>query len=149
MCVCPAVMCVSRSVKLLNVLHFSCSVCRDLTTPKLKTSDFGVISPLRASGAMYARVPTILSVTMVVEVRLDEALVNPKSEIFATKFSSKRMFALKKSSFVRLCLSSLRIVYSTTYVSCWFYTVSLFVALNVNKLLLTSPLSVGGLCVSC
>lgn len=69
-------------------------VCREPTTPKLKTSDFGVISPLRASGAMYARVPTILSVIMVVDVRLADALVSPKSEIFATSFSSNRIFAL-------------------------------------------------------
>lgn len=71
-------------------------VCRKPTTPKLKTSDFGVISPLSASGAMYARVPTILSVIMVVDVRLAEALVSPKSEIFATKFSSNRIFALTR-----------------------------------------------------
>lgn len=69
-------------------------VCRQPTTPKLKTSDFGVISPLSASGAMYAHVPTILSVFMVVDVCLADALVNPKSEIFATNFSSNRIFAL-------------------------------------------------------
>lgn len=67
-----------------------------LTTPKLKTSDLGVISPLSASGAMYARVPTILSVIMVVDVLLADALVSPKSEIFATKFSSNRIFALTR-----------------------------------------------------
>lgn len=66
------------------------------TTPKLKTSDFGVISPLSASGAMYARVPTILSVIMVVDVRLDDALVSPKSETFATNVSSNRIFALTR-----------------------------------------------------
>lgn len=58
-------------------------------------SDLGVISPLSASGAMYALVPTILSVIIVVDECLADALVNPKSEIFATKFSSNRMFALK------------------------------------------------------
>lgn len=68
------------------------------TTPKLKTSDFGVISPRRASGAMYARVPTILSVFMVVDVRLADALVSPKSEIFATNLSSNRMFALEREN---------------------------------------------------
>lgn len=78
----------------------SVCVCRsaeNLTTPKLKTSDFGVISPLSASGAMYAQVPTILSVIMVVDVRLADALVSPKSEIFATNCSSKRIFALTKT----------------------------------------------------
>lgn len=59
-------------------------------------SDLGVTCPLRASGAMYAQVPTILSVIMVVDVPFGEALVNPKSEIFATSFSSNRIFALKK-----------------------------------------------------
>lgn len=72
----------------------SVCVCRQPTTPKLKTSDLGVISPLRASGAMYAQVPTILSVIMVVDVRFSDALVRPKSEIFATNSSSNRMFAL-------------------------------------------------------
>lgn len=70
--------------------------CRDPTTPKLKTSDLGVTSPLSASGAMYAFVPTILSVIMVVDVRLADALVRPKSEILATNHSSNRMFALRK-----------------------------------------------------
>lgn len=61
-------------------------------------SDFGVISPRSASGAMYACVPTILSVIMVVEVRLADALVSPKSEIFATILSSSRMFALRRQN---------------------------------------------------
>lgn len=61
-------------------------------------SDFGVISPRSASGAMYARVPTILSVIMVVDVRLADALVSPKSEIFATILSSSRMFALRRQN---------------------------------------------------
>lgn len=72
------------------------NVCRDPTTPKLKTSDFGVTSPRSASGAMYAFVPTILSVIMVVDVHLADALVRPKSEILATNLSSNRMFALRK-----------------------------------------------------
>lgn len=46
---------------------------------------------------MYAQVPTILSVFMVVDVPLGDALVNPKSEIFATSFSSNRIFALNKT----------------------------------------------------
>lgn len=85
-----------HNIPICVCVHVSGSVrvCRKPTTPKLKTSDFGVISPLRASGAMYARVPTILSVIMVVDVRLADALVSPKSEIFATKFSSNRIFAL-------------------------------------------------------
>lgn len=45
---------------------------------------------------MYAFVPTILSVIMVVDVRLADALVRPKSEILATNLSSNRMFALRK-----------------------------------------------------
>lgn len=73
-------------------------VCGEPTTPKLKISDLGVTCPLRASGAMYAHVPIILSVIMVVKVPLGEALVNPKSEIFATSFSSKRIFALKRQN---------------------------------------------------
>lgn len=73
-------------------------VCGEPTTPKLKISDLGVTCPLRASGAMYAQVPTILSVIMVVDVPLGEALVNPKSEIFATSFSSNRIFALKRQN---------------------------------------------------
>lgn len=77
-------------------------VCGVPTTPKLKISDLGVTCPLRASGAMYAQVPTILSVIMVVEVPLGEALVNPKSEIFATRFSSNRIFALKKKTINQL-----------------------------------------------
>lgn len=84
----------SIPVKFFNV---QC-VHREPTTPKLKMSDFGVISPRSASGAMYARVPTILSVIMVVEVRLADALVSPKSEIFATILSSSRMFALRRQS---------------------------------------------------
>lgn len=67
------------------------------TTPKLKTSDLGVICPLRASGAMYAQVPTILSVIMVVDVRVADALVSPKSDTFATNSSSNRMFPLAKT----------------------------------------------------
>lgn len=114
------------------ILHYSCSswqflswqnipvcmcvpasgcvcVCRRPTTPKLKTSDLGVISPLSASGAMYARVPTILSVIMVVDVRLADALVSPKSEIFATNFSSNRIFALtrKKTKIMRTVSSEI------------------------------------------
>lgn len=73
-------------------------VCGEPTTPKLKISDLGVTCPLRASGAMYAQVPTILSVIMVVKVPLGEALVNPKSEIFATTLSSNRIFALKRQN---------------------------------------------------
>lgn len=80
----------------MNILRKKIYVSRDPTTPKLKTSDFGVISPRSASGAMYARVPTILSVIMVVDVRLADALVRPKSEILATKLSSNRMFALRR-----------------------------------------------------
>lgn len=45
---------------------------------------------------MYAQVPTILSVFMVVDVPLGDALVKPKSETFATSFSSNRIFALNK-----------------------------------------------------
>lgn len=81
---------------MFRVLSLVC-VGRELTTPKLKISDLGVICPLRASGAMYAQVPTILSVIMVVDIPLEEALVNPKSEIFATSFSSNRIFALNKA----------------------------------------------------
>lgn len=73
-------------------------VCGEPTNPKLKISDLGVICPLRASGAMYAQVPTIFSVIMVVDVPLGEALVNPKSEIFATSFSSNRIFALTRQN---------------------------------------------------
>lgn len=57
-------------------------------------SDLGVISPLRASCAMYAVVPTILPVMTVEHDCLDEARVKPKSEIFATKPSSNKMFPL-------------------------------------------------------
>lgn len=74
------------------------NVGRDPTTPKLKTSDLGVTFPRSASGAMYAFVPTILSVIMVVDVRLAEALVRPKSEILATSPSSSRMFALGRQT---------------------------------------------------
>lgn len=73
-------------------------VCREPTNPKLKISALGVTCPLRASGAMYAQVPTIFSVIMVVDVPLGEALVNPKSEIFATSLSSNRIFALTRQN---------------------------------------------------
>lgn len=86
-----------RSQALYKVKYcLMCSAFGQPTTPKLKISDLGVTCPLRASGAMYAQVPTILSVFMVVDVPLGDALVNPKSEIFATSVSSNRIFALNK-----------------------------------------------------
>lgn len=51
---------------------------------------------------MYAQVPTIFSVIMVVEVPLGEALVNPKSEIFAIRFSFNRIFELKEDKMNQL-----------------------------------------------
>lgn len=86
------ILCRTRS----TLIRFIFCVCREPTTPKLKISDLGVTCPLRASGAMYAQVPTIFSVTMVVEVPVGEALVNPKSEIFAIRFLSNRIFELKE-----------------------------------------------------
>lgn len=79
---------------MLHKMQWVSVSCIFRTTPKLKISDFGVIFPLRASGAMYAQVPTILSVIMVVDVPLVDALVRPKSEILAINVSSNRIFAL-------------------------------------------------------
>lgn len=57
-------------------------------------SDLGVISPLSASFAMYAVVPTILSVITVADDRVAEARVSPKSEIFGTSNSSSKILPL-------------------------------------------------------
>jgi hypothetical protein len=44
------------------------------------------------SGSMYPLVPTRVSVTVCVFVSLLRALAVPKSEIFASSFSVRRMF---------------------------------------------------------
>lgn len=67
-------------------------------------SDFGVISPRSASGAMYAQVPTIRSVIIVVDDLFGDALVSPKSEIFATNLSSNKIFALEEKGFTHVIL---------------------------------------------
>lgn len=67
-----------------------------LTTPKLKISDLGVISPRKASGAIQAAVPTTLSVMMVC-VNVTDALASPKSEILGTYVSVNKIFALVES----------------------------------------------------
>lgn len=78
-------------------------------------SDLGVISPLRASGAMYAVVPTILSVITVEHECLPEARVKPKSEILGTKWWSNKMFALSDRcsgvgiTTMLFCISSSRV----------------------------------------
>jgi hypothetical protein len=56
-------------------------------------SDLGVISPRKASGAIYAVVPTILLVMTVCE-NFSEARARPKSDILAVKSSSSKIFAL-------------------------------------------------------